>query len=384
MPISAAPDTGAGGDGRVLTFGVEEEFLLLDPATGDVAPVAPRVLSLLDEPGIKQEAMLYQLETNSGICTTLDELRHDVVFLRRIAADAAARLGFVLVASGVAPRRLPGLSAVTDDPRYRTLARHFGPLMAGCGTCGCHVHVGVPSRELGVYVLGRLRPWLATLLAISANSPIADEQDTSWASWRYYRWSQWPTAVPPRAWHDTSDYDATVRDLIRHGRALDERGVYFHARLSSRYPTVEVRIMDTCLTIDDTVLVAALVRALVAAALDEACRGVPVEPLRDSQITTALSAAACGGLHGTGIDPRTGLAIAQRLLADRCLDRVVDDGPIAGLIDRLDRRGTGADRQRAAWSRAATPQEFARFLAEATVCERLESHPVRAADAGIS
>ena len=85
-----------------------------------------------------------------------------------------------------------------------------------------------------------------------------------------------------------------------------------------------------------------------------------------------------------GLAPRTGLAIAQRLLADRCLDRVVDDGPIAGLIERLDRRGTGADRQRAAWSRAATPQEFARFLAEATVCERLESHPVRAADAGIS
>ena len=72
-----------------------------------------------------------------------------------------------------------------------------------------------------------------------------------------------------------------------------------------------------------------------------------------------------------------GTASLAELFADQA-------GPQAGLIDRLDRRGTGADRQRAAWSRAATPQEFARFLAEATVCERLESHPVRAADAGIS
>ena len=88
------------------------------------------------------------------------------------------------MASGVAPYRTPGLAAVTPQPRYRELARRYGPVVAEAGTCGCHVHVGVPSRDLGVQVLARLRPWLAPLLAVSANSPIADGHDTRWASWR--------------------------------------------------------------------------------------------------------------------------------------------------------------------------------------------------------
>ncbi|MFF5213140.1 glutamate--cysteine ligase [Streptosporangium sp. NPDC000396] len=373
MYTSTTLDVRAGTDARLLTVGVEEEFLLLDPATGDVAPVAPQVLALLGgEPSIKHEAMRYQLETNTGVCTTLEEIRSDITRLRGLASDAAAQLGFRLVASGVVPRHLPGLPALTETPRYQALAQRFARLVAGCGTCGCHVHIGIPSRELGVNVLGRLRPWLATLLAISANSPIADGRDTSWASWRYHRWSRWPSAVPPRVWRGVSDYDATILDLIRHGRALDERGVYFHARLSPRYPTVEVRIMDACLTAEDTVLVAALVRALVAAALDEARRGVPIEPLRDSRIASALSAAARGGLQGMGIDPRTGRAVDQRLLTDLLLDHVLDDGLIADMLDRLNERGTGAERQRAMWSQTATPQEFTQFLADATVCTQME------------
>ena len=87
------------------------------------------------------------------------------------APDAAARLGCRLVASGVAPYRTPGLAAVTGQPRYRELARRYGPVVADSGTCACHVHVAVPSRDLGVQVLARLRPWLAPLLAVTANSP---------------------------------------------------------------------------------------------------------------------------------------------------------------------------------------------------------------------
>jgi carboxylate-amine ligase len=353
---------------QLLTVGVEEEFLLLDPATGEVAPVAPHVLALLGgEPGIKHEALRYQLETNTGVCKNLGEIHHDITRLRRLASDAAAQCGFLLAASGVVPQRLPGLSALTDDPRYRQLARYFPRLVSGCGTCGCHVHIGIPSRELGVDVLGRLRPWLATLLAISANSPIANGRDTSWASWRYHQWSQWPTAVPPRVWHGTTDYDATVRSLIRQGRALNERGVYFHARLSSRHPTVEVRIMDTGLAAEDTVLFAALVRILIAAALDEARREVPIKPLREDRITAALRAAARGGPLGRAIAPYAGQVVDRHLLTNWLLDHACDDGLTVDLLDRLYERGTGAERQRIMWEQASTPQEFARSLADATL-----------------
>ena len=123
--------------------------------------------------------------------------------------------------------RTPGLAAVTGQPRYRELARWYGPVVAQAGICACHVHVGVPSRDLGVQVLARLRPRLAPLLAITANSPIAAGHDTGWASWRYAIQSRWPTATPPAAWPDAAAYDTAIRRLIGRGAALDERSVYF-------------------------------------------------------------------------------------------------------------------------------------------------------------
>ena len=139
-----------------ITLGVEEEFVLLDPSTGATVLAGPALVRMLDgEPGIQQELMRFQVETGTTVCTGLDEAGWELIRLRRLAAAAAARLGCRLVASGVAPYRTPGLAAVTDQPRYQELARRYGRVVAEAGTCGCHVHVGVPSRDLGVQVAGR-------------------------------------------------------------------------------------------------------------------------------------------------------------------------------------------------------------------------------------
>ena len=357
-----------------ITLGVEEEFVLLDPSTGATVLVGPDLVRMLGgEPGVQQELMRFQVETGTRVCTGLDDLGRELMRLRRLAAAAAASLGCRLVASGVAPYRTPGLAAVTDQPRYQELARRYGPVVAEAGTCACHVHVGVPSRDLGVQVLARLRPWLAPLLAVTANSPIADGRDTGWASWRYLIWSRWPTAVPPAAWPDAAAYDSAVRRLIGRGAALDERSVYFLARLSPRYPTVEVRVADVCLDPGDAVLAAGLTRALVATALAEARRG------------RRRSRAGPAGRRGPG---RRGAARARRgrsrpvhragrrcagapLPPPRsCLPRT--QGPrdtqiITNLLHRLDQRGTGADRQRALFTSAASPPAFIKALARATL-----------------
>ena len=193
-----------------ITLGVEEEFVLLDPSTGATVPAGPDLVRMLGgEPGVQQELMRFQVETGTRVCTGLDDLGRELIRLRRLAAAAAAHLGCRLVASGVAPYPTPGLAALTCQPRYQELARRYGPVVAEAGTCACHVHVGVPSRDLGVQVLARLRPWLAPLLAVTANSPIADGHDTGWASWRYTIQSRWPTAVPPAA--------VAGRGRLRHG-----------------------------------------------------------------------------------------------------------------------------------------------------------------------
>ncbi|MGO8891753.1 MAG: glutamate-cysteine ligase family protein, partial [Streptosporangiaceae bacterium] len=125
-----------------ITLGVEEEFVLLDPSTGTAVLAGPDLARMLGgEPGVQQELMRFQVETATPVCTSLDDLSRELARLRRLVADAAASLGCRLVASGIAPYRTPGLAAVTDQPRYRKLARRYGPLAAQAGgTCGCHVH----------------------------------------------------------------------------------------------------------------------------------------------------------------------------------------------------------------------------------------------------
>ncbi len=358
-----------------ITLGVEEEFVLLDPSTGATVLAGPELVRMLGgEPGIAQELMRFQVETGTRVCTSLDEVGRELIRLRRLAAAAAAHLGCRLVASGVAPYRTPGLAAVTPQPRYQELARRYGPVVAEAGTCGCHVHVGVPSREAGVQVLARLGPWLAPLLAVSANSPIAGGHETGWASWRYVIQARWPTAVPPAAWPDAAAYDAAVRRLIGHGAALDERSVYFLARLSPRYPTIEVRVADVCLDAGTAVLLAGLTRALVATALTEARRGTPTAAAPAQHVAAALAAAARHGLAGAGADPVTRQAVDARSLLSRLLDHVYpalrdhgDTETIIRLLHRLDDRGTGAGRQRALFTSAASPPAFITALARATL-----------------
>ena len=361
-----------------VTVGVEEEFVLVDPASGEVALEGPRVLGLLaDEPAVMPEFLRFQIETATGVCRTLSEVRTDLIRLRRRLADAAGRVGCLLVASGVAPFGVtPGICGVTPDPRYRVLAERFPSLVADAGTCACHVHVAIPAPELGVRVLAGLRPWLGTLLALTANSPFHHGVDSGWDSVRYPLWSRWPTARPPGAWSGLAEYEASVSDAIRSGAALDARSVYYYARLSPRHPTVEVRIADVCLDVEDTVLLAGLVRALVVTGLREAGSGARPRLVADSLVEASFTAAARTGTAGPGIDLSSGSETSQESLVEALLDRARPVLREYGDLDEVERRlkavgvrGNGAARQRALRAASPSPANFVGRLAEMTLGE---------------
>ena len=372
-----------------LTIGVEEEFILADPATGGVALAAPRMLQLLDgEPAVMPEFLRFQIETATGIHTRLDGLRSELLALRGLVADAASHAGCLLLASGTPPYGdLPGPSGVTAEPRYQALAARFPALAAEAGTCACHVHVGIPSAALGVRVLAGLRPWLAPLLAISANSPFVRGADSGWASRRYPLWSRWPTAQPPLDWPDAAAYTASVDDAVRRGEAMDAHGVYFYARLSPKHPTVEIRIADVGSTAEDAVLLAGLVRALVVTILAELRAGVAPRPVRTSPVAASLTDAARGGCPGQGIDPFTGAVVPQQLMVSRLLDYVGPALRANGDLATIERQfsvvragETGAARQRALFAAADSPAAFVAKLASATLAGTASGKVVVAAD----
>jgi carboxylate-amine ligase len=357
----------------MLTMGVEEEFLLLGP-DGAVVPSAPFV-ARMSRAGdqIKPEFLAYQVETTTAVCTGLDELRRELIRLRLRAGDAARRAGANLVAVGVPPFAAGPLGAVTDETRYRDMAGRFPSAVAAGSSCACQVHIGVPDREQAVDVLARIRPWLPALLALTVNSPFAADRDTGWASYRYHLQQRWPTFRPPGAWAGAEGYDRIVRSLVGTGAALDTGAVYFLARLSARYPTVEVRVADTCLSVDDTVFFAAVVRALISTLIEDARRKITTPPIPAGVVDAHLMTAAHGQVRirrgrtpdaaapAAGAVARLMTKIAPALTAWGEADEVFES------LERMRREGTGADRQRRAWARAGSPARFVDFLTGATI-----------------
>jgi glutamate---cysteine ligase / carboxylate-amine ligase len=357
-----------------LTVGVEEEFLLVDADTAIAAARVDEIEMALDpdlRPQMRREFHASQLELATEVCTDLADLRDQVVRLRRAAATAAATIGCRLLAVGTAVLDGPP-PPVTDDPRYARMVERFGAIADTPGLCGCHVHVGVPDRERAVLVCNHLRPWLPVLLAMTANSPFSDGRDTGHASWRSVLWAHWPSAGPPPYFRDLGEYEATVDRMISTGVMLDEGMVYWYARPSARYPTVEVRVGDVCATTEDTVLVAALIRALIDTALAAIQAGHPAPYVPDGLLSAALWRAGHDGLEGDGVDPVTGTVGPAWDLVDRLVRHVEpalvrhgDQAVVQDLLDLLRRRGTGAARQRKARADGGL-QEVLALLAKQT------------------
>ncbi|MBB2941308.1 carboxylate-amine ligase [Actinoplanes lutulentus] len=345
----------------MLTMGVEEEFFLLEP-DGAVAPKASEVVRRLGgDHRVKPEYMAYQLETTTSVQTGLDRLRRELTELRVIASDAAGLSGTYLVASGAAPFRAGPVDALSEQGRYREVARRFPAATEAGACCGCHVHIGVSDRDLAAAVLTRLRPWLPALLTLTVNSPVSGAGDTGWASYRYPTQLRWPTFRPPGIWPDAERYDNDVRGLIDAGTAIDAAGVHFLGRISARYPTIEIRVADTGLSVDDTVLFAGVTRALVAALIDDIRDGAKVLPPAGRLVSDQLLAAARGA-SGTGDE-------AARLLKKITpqLDAMGDTAEIYAGVERLRREGTGAERQRQLFQRYGPTSGFVGALAAETV-----------------
>ena len=167
-----------------LTLGVEEELHVVDLETRELTPRAPEVLGRLDPGSYSAELHRSVVETNTAVCRSLDELRDDVVRLRRRAIGVAGEQGLGLVAAGTVPLVDTDRLSVTPTSRYRRMLDEYQMLVREQLICGAQVHVGVPDRDEAVYVAQRVAPALPVLLALSASSPYWLGEDSGYASAR--------------------------------------------------------------------------------------------------------------------------------------------------------------------------------------------------------
>ncbi|WP_395111265.1 glutamate--cysteine ligase [Actinomadura sp. SCN-SB] len=352
----------------VRTFGVEEELLLVDPDGGGLRAVSDAVIRYAREHGgvplvgagnagiFETELQREQLEMCTLPCATLDELAEQVVTIRRAASIAASGVGAAVAALATCPVEVH--PSLTPSRRYRRMADAYALTADEQLTCGCHVHVSIGSADEGVAVLDRIRPWLPPLLALSANSPFWQGHDTGYESWRQQVWWRWPSSGPTQLFGSAAEYRAAVRALIETGTLLDEGMIYFDARLSRHHPTIEIRVADVCLRSSDTVLVAALVRALVDTAATAWRAGEPPDPVRTDLLKLAMWRASRSGLDEDLVHPVTHrsapAADVVTALLDHvtpALDRYGDLRTVHDLLGRVMKDGNGARRQRAIYQR---------------------------------
>jgi carboxylate-amine ligase len=340
---------------------VEEEYLLLDPDTGLPAPRAERVCATaglqpaLSSGEVHPELLQAQVEVATPVCETLEEVGGHLLRLRHALAAAAEQAGCRIAACGSAPFAPTAPSPVTDTPRYRALRAGAPRLVDEQLINGMHVHVAIPGRAAGVAVLNRLRPWLPVLVAMSANSPLWGGSDTGFASWRTVVFGRWPVSGPPPLFTGAADYDRRTTGLLATGAIRDLGQLYWQARLSERYPTVEIRAMDVQLRADDAVMLTGIVRALVATVLREAEAGLRLPVPLPEILAAAGWHAARHGMTDTLLDPyahqprKVGDVVSglTRYLTP-ALEETGDAREVLSLVHRLLQEGTAADRQRRA------------------------------------
>jgi len=367
----------------VPTLGVEEELHLLDEERLVLRPVATGVLTAARrgwDPArgeLQGELTLAQVETATPVCATLAEVASSLGALRARFSAAAVAAGCRLASAGVAPLTDWRAQLRSPEERYAALAERAGRLVAEQQIAGLHVHIGVPDPADAVRLLDGLRPWLPVLLALSASSPWWEGSDTGFASWRAVHWRRWPVVGPPPVFGSVEGYDTTAAALERAGVISGPMQLYWDARRSLRWPTVEVRVADAQPLVEGSVVLAGLIRGLGAALLAGAdgLRGAgdsPAEPVPDVVLQAATWRAARWGLTEQLVDPTAGdgrlvpagTAVEALLRAAAPgLAAAGDTERVQAGVRRLLREGGPAQRLRAAGSAYLA----SRLLVEETV-----------------
>lgn len=338
------------------SFGVEEEFLLLDAETGEPRDRAEDMVAAL--PGLRAEHEFFtsQLETATPVCYEAEHAFTSLSEFRRAAARAANDRGLVIAGTGLPAIGGDTPGQVSDNARYREIHATMRGMVHRYYSTGTHVHVGVPSRDAGVDVMARIARWSPVLVALTANSPLWLGGDTGYASWRFLQLQQWPSSGYPPRLANASEYEAVVDALVRAGALNDRLLVNWSIRLSEKFPTVELRTADAQLTSGEAVNFGLIVRALVHTALTEAGDGEAIHDVQPDVLRGAHWLAARNGLSSTLVDPHTGAPAdahdVVRELLEHIRPSLEASGDITHVEAYLDQRrviGGGAARQRRAW-----------------------------------
>jgi glutamate---cysteine ligase / carboxylate-amine ligase len=344
-----------------FTLGIEEEYFLVDRTTRDVVEDPPPELlagcEALLQGQVSPEFLRAQIEVETRVCGSLAEARADLSHLRATVAAVAARHGLAPVAAGTHPFARWQAPKTTERARYLALREDLQGVVRRLAICGLHVHVGIPDDELRIDLMNQAAYFLPHLLALSTSSPFWQGEDTGLASYRLAVFDEMPRTGTPERFDSWGEYRRHVDILVGAGLIEDASKLWWDLRPSARYPTLELRIADSCTSLDDALTIAALYRCLLRMLWrlkrnNQRWR-IYARMLIDENRWRAQRYGSDRGL----VDFGRGEIVPYAELLDEILALVDEDarhfGCLAEIRDarRIVERGTSAHRQRAIFER---------------------------------
>ena len=344
-------------------FGIEEEFFLADASTRGTprrSVTAFHAEVHKRQPEVERELLQAQVEIASPPLTNFTEARDVLAGLREHLAEIGRNHGILVLAAGTHPVARWARQRHTKKARYEALIGEMQMLGRRNMVCGMHVHVEVPRPEDRVDLMNRLLPFTPLLLALSASSPFWQGAETGLAAYRLSVWGEMPRTGLPDLFQDAAEYEHYVSILTKSGVIKDASFLWWTLRPSIHYPTLELRVADSCTCVDDTLAIAALYRCLVRMAVRQPDLNRDLTGLARAITSENLWRAQRDGVRADFIDVQRGDLVPFLTQLDAVIGMVAEDADALGCASILERAreivaiGTSADQQRAVFAKAQT------------------------------
>jgi carboxylate-amine ligase len=339
------------------TLGVEMELQLIDAETKALTPRGPELIAYCEahpEVGLalKPELVQATIEINTGICRDVAEVERDLGAQLVKLRDLAARFGVQIVSAGTHPFAPWRERRYTQTPRYQALLDKHVWTARRMQIYGLHVHVGMPSGEVAIQVINQMTQYAPLLLALSANSPYWEGDDTGLASCRTKVFENLSAAGLPFRFEDWAGYENLVEVLLKTGSIQTQREIWWDIRPHSDFGTIEMRICDAPRTLAEVCAIAALVQCLAVHFQRMYERGEEVRLLHPGIIRENKWRACRWGLDGELIDPLSLAPVSTRALIEQTVAELLPLAEELGCASHLQgiktilEAGNGATRQR--------------------------------------
>ncbi len=338
----------------LFTLGIEEEYQVINPETRELVSHEQKLVRLGEEllpDQIKAELHESQIEGGTNICRDIFEAEDQLKLLRSTILDAAGQLGLAIGAAGTHPFSSWVSQRITSNPRYDRIILELQDAARSNVIFGMHVHVGIPNKHLALEMVNGMRYFLPHLYALSTNSPFWEGRNTGFKSFRSKVFDKFPRTGIPDYFDSLAEYDRFLEVLVKTNCIETAKNIWWDIRVHPTFPTIEIRVCDVMLRVDEAIAVAALVQALVAKLYKLHQMNCSFKNYSRTLINENKWRAGRYGIEGKLIDFGQEVEKPCAEIIYELLNFVEDVAPELNSIDHLARvesilkEGTGADRQ---------------------------------------